>query len=148
MNTPEGQEAMKMLDQITKDPKAMQKIQELSGRIMADITKKANGDPKKMQQLMKEAAKNPEAFASGWSAEDKRFLKKIAEGVEKKIKVNRMRAADGVTFKSCHVCHGTGQMKKVVNTMLGQMVSASTCHTCGGSGQLIDNSEARGVLSA
>lgn len=29
-------------------------------------------------------------------------------------------------------------MKKVVNTMLGQMVSASTCHTCNGSGQTID----------
>ncbi len=66
-------------------------------------------------------------------------LDEVANGVEKKIKVNRMMAADGVTFKSCHVCHGTGQMKKVVNTMLGQMVSASTCHTCGGSGQLIDN---------
>jgi len=66
-------------------------------------------------------------------------LDEIANGVEKKIKVNRMMAADGVTFKSCHVCHGSGQVKKVVNTMLGQMVSASTCHTCGGAGQLIDN---------
>lgn len=66
-------------------------------------------------------------------------LDEVANGVEKKIKVNRMMAADGVTFKSCHVCQGTGQVKKVVNTMLGQMVSASTCHTCGGAGQLIDN---------
>ena len=66
-------------------------------------------------------------------------LDEIANGVEKKIKVNRMMAAEGVTFKSCHVCQGSGQVKKVVNTMLGQMVSASTCHTCGGSGQLIDN---------
>ncbi|MEQ9426698.1 MAG: molecular chaperone DnaJ [Cyclobacteriaceae bacterium] len=65
-------------------------------------------------------------------------LEEIANGVEKKIKVNRMMAADGVTFKTCHVCQGTGQMKKVVNTMLGQMMSASTCHTCGGAGQLID----------
>ena len=29
-------------------------------------------------------------------------------------------------------------MKKVVNTMLGQMVSATTCSTCSGSGQVMD----------
>ena len=65
-------------------------------------------------------------------------LDEIANGVEKKIKVNRLVNADGVTFKSCGTCGGSGQVKKVVNTMLGQMVSASTCHTCSGSGKLID----------
>lgn len=65
-------------------------------------------------------------------------LQEIAEGVEKKIKVNRLIEADGVTFKTCPTCGGTGQMKKVVNTMLGQMVSASTCSTCNGSGKVID----------
>lgn len=65
-------------------------------------------------------------------------LSEIANGVEKKIKVNRMVKADGVTFKSCQTCQGTGQVRKAVNTMLGQMVSTSTCPTCNGSGQLID----------
>ena len=65
-------------------------------------------------------------------------LEEIANGVEKKIKVNRLINADGVTFKTCNTCGGSGQMKKVVNTMLGQMVSASTCHTCSGSGKTID----------
>lgn len=65
-------------------------------------------------------------------------LEEIAGGVEKKIKVKRMVLADGVTFKNCPTCHGTGQIRKVVNTMLGQMVSASTCHTCHGSGKVID----------
>lgn len=65
-------------------------------------------------------------------------LDEIANGVEKKIKVKRMAAAEGVTFKTCSTCHGTGQVKKVMNTMLGQMVSASACHTCSGSGQIID----------
>lgn len=65
-------------------------------------------------------------------------LEEIAEGVEKKIKVNRLMRADGVTFKTCPTCHGTGQVRKAVNTMLGQMVSTSTCPTCHGSGQLID----------
>jgi molecular chaperone DnaJ len=65
-------------------------------------------------------------------------LEEIAAGVEKKIKVNRLVRAEGVTFKTCTTCNGTGQIKKVVNTMLGQMVSATTCSTCDGSGQILD----------
>lgn len=65
-------------------------------------------------------------------------LEEIANGVEKKIKVHRLVRAEGVTFKTCTTCQGNGQVRKVVNTMLGQMVSASTCPTCQGSGQIID----------
>ena len=65
-------------------------------------------------------------------------LEEIANGVEKKIKVHRLVRADGVTFKNCQSCGGTGQVRKVVNTMLGQMVSTSACPSCGGAGQLID----------
>jgi molecular chaperone DnaJ len=65
-------------------------------------------------------------------------LEEIATGTEKKIKVNRLVQADGVTFKNCATCQGTGQMRKVVNTMLGQMVSTTTCHQCNGAGQTID----------
>jgi molecular chaperone DnaJ len=65
-------------------------------------------------------------------------LEEIANGVEKKIKVHRLVRAEGVTFKQCTTCQGSGQVRKVVNTMLGQMVSAMTCSTCGGSGQIID----------
>jgi len=65
-------------------------------------------------------------------------LEEIATGIEKKIKVNRLVRAEGVTFKTCTTCQGNGQVRKVVNTMLGQMVSASTCPTCNGSGQIID----------
>ncbi len=65
-------------------------------------------------------------------------LEEIASGVEKKIKVNRLVRAEGVTFKTCTTCQGNGQVRKVVNTMLGQMVSASTCPACNGSGQIID----------
>ena len=77
-------------------------------------------------------------------------LSEIANGVEKKIKVKRQVVAPGVTFKTCSACQGSGQVKKVVNTMLGQMVSASTCGVCGGSGQLVDkkpdDADARGLL--
>lgn len=65
-------------------------------------------------------------------------LKEIAEGVEKKIKVNRMVAAAGVTFKTCPTCGGSGQVMRVMNTPLGRMQTASTCPACGGAGQSID----------
>ncbi|MFY0626414.1 MAG: molecular chaperone DnaJ [Reichenbachiella sp.] len=65
-------------------------------------------------------------------------LDDIAHGVEKKIKVNRLVVAEGVTFRTCPQCQGSGQVQKVVNTMLGQMVSASTCPACIGAGQTID----------
>jgi molecular chaperone DnaJ len=77
-------------------------------------------------------------------------LAEIANGVEKKIKVKRHIVADGVSFKSCSTCQGSGQIKKVVNTMLGQMVSASTCGVCGGSGQIVDRkpaeADSRGLI--
>lgn len=77
-------------------------------------------------------------------------LREIANGVEKKIKVKRQVIAEGVTFKTCSTCQGSGQIKKVVNTMLGQMVSASTCHVCGGNGQIVDKkpaeADARGLI--
>jgi molecular chaperone DnaJ len=77
-------------------------------------------------------------------------LQEIANGVEKKIKVKRHVIAQGVTFKSCSTCNGSGQIKKVVNTMLGQMVSASTCGVCGGSGQIVDKkpaeADAKGLI--
>ena len=65
-------------------------------------------------------------------------LEEIASGAEKKIKVNRLVQAEGVTYKTCPTCGGQGQVKKVINTMLGQMVSASTCPTCAGAGQSLD----------
>jgi len=65
-------------------------------------------------------------------------LDEIANGVEKKIKVNRLTRAEGVTFQNCTTCQGSGQVRKVVNTMLGQMVSSSTCPTCDGAGQVIE----------
>lgn len=65
-------------------------------------------------------------------------LEEIANGTEKKIKVHRLTRAEGVTFKTCPTCHGSGQIRKVVNTMLGQMVSATACSTCSGVGQTID----------
>lgn len=74
-------------------------------------------------------------------------LEEIANGVEKKIKVNRLKVDPNTTFKTCPTCQGTGQIKKVMNTMLGQMMSTTTCSTCGGTGQVVD-AKAAGVDSS
>ncbi|MEN7548465.1 molecular chaperone DnaJ [Rapidithrix thailandica] len=76
-------------------------------------------------------------------------LEEIANGVEKKIKVKRYVSCDscdgngsknGTSLKTCPTCQGTGQVRKVVNTMLGQMVSTNTCPSCNGEGQTISQS--------
>ena len=73
-------------------------------------------------------------------------LEEIANGVEKKIKVKRYVACqpcsgtgakNGTELKTCQTCQGSGQTKRVVNTMLGQMVSSSTCPTCNGEGKTV-----------
>lgn len=69
-------------------------------------------------------------------------LEDIANGVEKKIKVKRKVQAEGVTFKTCTTCNGSGQISKITNTILGRMQTSSPCHTCGGSGQVIDSKPA------
>ncbi len=66
-------------------------------------------------------------------------LKEVAEGIEKKIKVNRLVNAKGVTFKTCPHCGGTGHITKISNTILGQMQTQSPCPHCGGTGKIIDN---------
>ena len=64
-------------------------------------------------------------------------LEEVASGTEKKIKIRRSVPAEGLNFKTCPVCHGSGQIQRVTNTILGQMRTASTCHNCHGSGKVI-----------
>ncbi|WP_190809394.1 molecular chaperone DnaJ [Flagellimonas sp. S3867] len=66
-------------------------------------------------------------------------LEEVAEGVEKKVKVRRKKQAQGVTYKTCPTCNGSGQVMKITNTILGRMQTATACNTCGGAGQSIDN---------
>ncbi len=65
-------------------------------------------------------------------------LSEILKGATKKIKVNKLVPADGATFKTCTTCHGSGQVTRIANTILGQMQTASTCPSCHGAGQILD----------
>ena len=69
-------------------------------------------------------------------------LEEIANGVEKKIKVKRKVQAPGTTYKTCATCHGTGQVTRIANTILGRMQTSSPCNVCGGAGQTIDKKPA------
>ena len=65
-------------------------------------------------------------------------LQEVSEGVEKQVKVNRLVNAEGVTYSTCGTCHGSGQISRVSNTILGQMQTQSTCPHCNGNGKKID----------
>lgn len=73
-------------------------------------------------------------------------LEEIANGAEKKIKVNKQitcKTCDGSGAKdkgsvsTCKTCGGSGAVRRVTNTILGQMQTTATCPTCHGSGQQI-----------
>jgi molecular chaperone DnaJ len=65
-------------------------------------------------------------------------LEEIATGVKKKIKVNKLVNADGVTYKTCSQCNGSGRVMRVTQTFLGHMQTAAACPSCGGTGKIID----------
>jgi molecular chaperone DnaJ len=73
-------------------------------------------------------------------------LDEIANGVEKKLKVNKYvsctncsgtgaRGHDGYT--TCSTCGGSGQVTRIANTLLGRMQTTSACPECDGEGKMI-----------
>lgn len=73
-------------------------------------------------------------------------LKDIANGAEKKIKVNKYvsckpcegtGAESGSSYSTCSTCNGSGHITQITNTFLGQMQTSSTCPSCGGEGRMI-----------
>ncbi len=77
-------------------------------------------------------------------------LDEIANGVRKKIKVNKLVNADGVTFKTCTTCNGAGRVMRVQQTFLGAMQTQATCNVCQGAGKMIDkkpaDADAQGLI--
>ena len=80
-------------------------------------------------------------------------------GVEKEILITRPEtcnvcngsgARPGTTVTKCPTCHGTGTIKQVQNTILGQMQTTRTCTTCHGTGEVIkepcENCKGKGTV--
>lgn len=70
----------------------------------------------------------------------------IAHGANKKIKVKKhvpcevchgSGAKDKSSVQTCNTCGGSGQVRRVQNTFLGQMQTVTTCPTCNGEGMQI-----------
>ncbi len=73
-------------------------------------------------------------------------LQDIAQGVSKKIKLNRYitcqackgnGAHNGTEIATCSKCQGIGEIRKVTNTFLGAMATQSICDACHGTGKII-----------
>jgi molecular chaperone DnaJ len=70
----------------------------------------------------------------------------IAKGVSKNIKVKKYvscatcsgsGAKDKGSVQTCNTCGGSGQVRRVSNTFLGQMQTVTTCPTCNGEGTVV-----------
>jgi len=75
-------------------------------------------------------------------------LEEVAKGVKKQVSIERMvpcpdcngrGAKSSADIKTCPACHGTGQIKRVANSIFGQTIQYSTCQQCGGEGKIITN---------
>jgi molecular chaperone DnaJ len=64
-------------------------------------------------------------------------LEEVANGCTKKIKVFKLVNSSDVTFDTCTTCKGQGQVRRVTNTILGQMATTSTCPSCHGVGKSV-----------
>ncbi|MCD8172039.1 MAG: molecular chaperone DnaJ [Alistipes sp.] len=73
-------------------------------------------------------------------------LKEIANGVTKKLKINKMVACSTCggsgartpdSYATCTNCNGTGYVTQVVNTFFGRTQSTAVCNVCHGEGKVI-----------
>jgi len=73
-------------------------------------------------------------------------FEEIAKGASKTIKVKKYvgcqtcsgsGAKDSNSVQTCSTCGGSGQVRRVQQTFLGQMQTVTTCPTCNGEGQQV-----------
>ena len=73
-------------------------------------------------------------------------LQEVAEGVTKKLKINKTVACDkcggsgakdSSSYTTCTQCNGSGYVITVQNSFFGRMQTQSVCPTCGGQGRII-----------
>ena len=82
-------------------------------------------------------------------------LEEVAEGAEKKIKFKRLTgcgacggtgAKEGTTPVTCPVCNGAGEVRRVQQSLFGQIMNVGVCANCRGEGDIIEEAcpECRG----
>jgi molecular chaperone DnaJ len=75
-------------------------------------------------------------------------LEEVYKGISKEIDIFHLEkcktcsgsgAEAGTSKETCSHCQGSGQMRTVQRTMLGNFSQVTTCHYCNGTGQIIKN---------
>ena len=75
-------------------------------------------------------------------------IQEMAHGLDKQVKVKRYLPCDtcggngakaGTAIATCSTCKGTGQTRRLVNTLLGRVMTTVPCSACHGSGKTIDS---------
>jgi molecular chaperone DnaJ len=72
-------------------------------------------------------------------------LEEIAEGTTKKLKIKYQAPCSNCSGSgskdghktTCSTCQGAGEVKRVVDTMIGRVVNVTTCPNCGGEGTVV-----------
>ncbi|MDD5529262.1 MAG: molecular chaperone DnaJ [bacterium] len=71
-------------------------------------------------------------------------LQEIYKGVTKEIRIRRYEACPvckgfgGTGDRICNTCKGTGQIRRTVSSIFGQMVNITTCNACRGRGKTVE----------
>lgn len=74
-------------------------------------------------------------------------FEEAAFGTKKEVKINRIEkchvcdgsgAKKGTSKKTCPTCNGTGSVRTVQKTPLGQFASTKICTTCNGTGEIVE----------
>lgn len=74
-------------------------------------------------------------------------FKEAMFGVEKEVRIQReeeCKTCDGhktenpESVRTCPTCHGTGTVRQVTQSFMGQVMQTMTCPECGGLGEIID----------
>lgn len=75
-------------------------------------------------------------------------LEEIASGITKQLKIKKQVACDtcagsglkpGSSPKPCPVCHGTGEVRQVSQSIFGRVVNVATCSRCNGRGSIVSD---------
>jgi molecular chaperone DnaJ len=74
-------------------------------------------------------------------------LAEVVSGAEREVEFEAVKACEhcngngaepGTPIVECERCEGTGQLRQVTQSFLGQVVRATVCNTCGGDGKIAE----------
>ena len=77
-----GQAADDKVKALGGSPQQTEKVFDISAKVMDKMVHETNGDPAKLQEIMANAQKNPEAFFKSLPAEQRQAIERLAKELE------------------------------------------------------------------